>query len=249
MTLKKRFLGGLSKQAKYVVLLDPDKLDEKSAPLIAAQCTEAKVDALFVGGSTGDPARFEKITRLIRQNSPLPLILFPGSAEQIVPDADGVLFMSLLSGRNPRFLIEEQLKGVPAIRQFNLPTLAMGYLLVESDKPTAVQQVSKTLPLRRDDIEAAVNHALAAQYLGMALIYLEAGSGATQTVPEEMIRAVKKALSIPLIVGGGIRTPEEAAKKVKAGADIIVTGNVLEKSGSPEMMARFADAVHGAKKI
>jgi len=243
MNVKQTFLTGFEKGAKYVVLLDPEKLDASTGADYAARCSEAGVDALFVGGSTGNHERFSNVVRNIKASSTIPVVLFPGSAEQIVPYFDAVLFMSLLSGRNPRFLIEEQLRGVPAIWRHNIETIAMGYLLVASDAPTAVQRVSETQPLPRNNYETALHHALAAQYFGMACVYLEAGSGASQPVPEEMIRKVKSGISIPLIVGGGIRTPEMAAQIVKAGANIVVTGNILEKDAS--LLPLFVRAVHG----
>ncbi|MFH0919585.1 MAG: geranylgeranylglyceryl/heptaprenylglyceryl phosphate synthase [Fibrobacterota bacterium] len=243
MNVKQNLLTGFEKGAKYVVLLDPDKLDASTGADYAANCSDAGVDALFVGGSTGSHERFSNVVQNIKARATIPVILFPGSAEQIVPYFDAVLFMSLLSGRNPRFLIEEQLRGVPAIWRHELETIAMGYLLVESDAPTAVERISQTKPLPRNDNESAMHHALAAQYFGMDCVYLEAGSGANLTVPEEMIRVVRSGISIPLIVGGGIRTPEIAAQKVKAGADIIVTGNILEKDAA--LLPLFVRAVHG----
>ena len=247
MNIKKSLFSGKAGRARYVVLLDPDKLSEQNASEAAVSCSRNGVDALFVGGSTADKGKFLTITQAIKTSARIPVILFPGGSDQIVPHADAVLFMSLLSGRNPRFLIEEQVRGAPLVREFGLETVAMGYLLIESDKPTAVQMVSGSSPIGREDVKAAVDHALAAQYLGMEAVYLEAGSGASLTVPEEMIAAVKKALSITLIVGGGIKTPEEAASKVVAGADIIVTGNVLEKGDFNSSLKAFAQAVHKAR--
>lgn len=245
MNVKKALFTSASKKARYVVLLDPEKLTVPGASSAARTCGQCGVDAIFVGGSTADKARFASIARAVKAHAGVPVILFPGGSGQIVPHADAVLFMSLLSCRNPRFLIEEQVRGAPLVRKFGLEPIAMGYLLIESDRPTAVEVVSGSPPLSRNDISSAVDHALAAQYLGMDTVYLEAGSGAGRTVPDKMVSAVKKALSIPLIVGGGIRTPEEAARKVRAGADIVVTGNVLEKEGlGPETMRAFAVAVH-----
>ena len=247
MNVKKSLFSGKAGRARYVVLLDPDKLTEQNASEAAVSCSRNGVDALFVGGSTADKHKFLSITKVIKEHSRIPVILFPGGADQIVPHADAVLFMSLLSGRNPRFLIEEQVRGAPLVREFGLETVAMGYLLIESDKPTAVEKVSGSAPLKRGDPVTALNHALAAQYLGMDVVYLEAGSGANLTVPEDMISTVKQGISIPLIVGGGIKTPEEASRKVAAGADIVVTGNVLEKSDFSSSLKAFAQAVHKAR--
>jgi phosphoglycerol geranylgeranyltransferase len=244
MSVKELLLGGLERCAKHVVLLDPDKLDSGRAALAVKQCGEAGVDALFVGGSTGDREGFLSNIRIIKKHSTIPVILFPGSHEQIVPEVDALLFMSLLSGRNPRFLIEEQVKGAELVKRYGLETIAMGYLLIESDKPSAVEQVSGTRPIGRDDIDGAVRHALAAQYFGMAVVYLEAGSGVGLSVPNAMIKAVKSAIDIPLIVGGGIKTPAVAREKVLSGADIIVTGNILENGDMTSALRDFVQAVH-----
>jgi phosphoglycerol geranylgeranyltransferase len=244
VNVKELLFSPRERGAKYIVLLDPDKLDPESAARTSEQCGEKGVDALFVGGSTGETKTFGNMVRIIKKNSKIPVILFPGSFEQIVPDVDAVLFMSLLSGRNPRFLIEEQVKGAALIKQYGLETIAMGYLLIESDKPSAVERVSGTSPIRRNDFSGAVNHALAAQYFGMDVVYLEGGSGVGLSVPNDMIRAVKDALDIPLIVGGGIKTPEEAREKQLAGADIIVTGNILEKGGVCKLLEAFTEAIH-----
>lgn len=236
-----------AKGARHVVLLDPEKLGEAKAAEYAGACTSAGVDALFVGGSsTGSRRDFERVLKAIKSTSGIPVILFPGSAEQIVPHADAVLFMSLLSGRNPRFLIDEQVRGAPLIREYGLLPIPMGYLLIESDRPSAVQRVSDTKPISRSDVEGAVNHALAAQYLGMKLVYLEGGSGVGLPVPEAIVAAVRSAVRLPIIVGGGIKTPEQAMARVKSGADIIVTGNILEQEGINPILHEFVQAIHSS---
>jgi phosphoglycerol geranylgeranyltransferase len=249
MTVQQRLFGNLQRRARYVVLLDPDKLDAAGARRAARACSRAGVDALFVGGSTlrrnGD---FRRLVAVIRRHAAIPVILFPGSARQIVPSAHAVLFMSLLSGRNPRYLIEEQVKGAETVRRFGLETISLGYLLISSGRSTAVERKTGTRPLARNDPAGAARHALAAQYLGMSAVYLEAGSGAGRPVPAGLIRRVRAAVAIPLIVGGGIKTPAEARRKVRAGADIVVTGNVLENdAGFESSLRRFAAAVHGAR--
>ena len=163
----------------------------------------------------------------------------------LTPHADAILYISLISGRNPNYLIGEQVKAAPWIQRHGLTPIPTGYMLIEGGNRTAVEFMSGTIPIPRDKPDIAGPHALAAQYLGMQMVYLEAGSGATYPVPNEMIATVKAQISIPLIVGGGIRTPKIAAKKVAAGADFVVTGNVLEENGSFELMKEFADAVHG----
>jgi phosphoglycerol geranylgeranyltransferase len=244
---EKLFLTARNGKAAHVVLLDPDKLTVKSAAESAKRCSKAGVDALFVGGSTATTERLNEIVKSIKVNSSIPVILFPGGADQIVKYADAVLFMSLLSGRNPRFLVEEPLKGVPLIHNYGIETIGMGYLLIESDKPSAVQIVSGTEPLSRSNPEIVAQHALMAQYFGMRVVYLEGGSGVGVPIPPEMIQMVRDAISLPLIVGGGIRTPEAAAIRVKSGADIIVTGNVFETSGTETLLSELVSAIHSSK--
>jgi phosphoglycerol geranylgeranyltransferase len=161
--------------------------------------------------------------------------------------ADAVLFTALLSGRNPEFLIGEQVKGAPRVKEFGLEAIPTAYLLVESGAVTSVQYLSHTLPIPRDKIDIAKAHALAAEYLGMKLVYLEAGSGARLTVPEEMVGAVCRYISLPVICGGGIRHPHEAERKVQAGASFVVIGNRFQDKSSAGLFSEFADAIHGKK--
>jgi phosphoglycerol geranylgeranyltransferase len=177
-----------------------------------------------------------------------PSLFSPGSSRQISPHASAILFLSLISGRNSNYLIGEQVIAAPIIRKLHLEAISTGYVLVESGKTTTVEYLSGTRPIPRDKPEIAVAHALAAQYLGMKMLYFEAGSGAEFSVPSEMIQAVAREVGIPLIVGGGIRKPEEAYKKVQAGAAFVVTGNVLEKTKDPGQVKAFAEAVHAAGK-
>ena len=162
---------------------------------------------------------------------------------QLTSYADAIFFMSLISGRNPNYLISEQVKAAPLIQKQGLEPIPTGYLLIDGGTQTSVSFISDTTPIPRDKYEIAWAHALAGQYLGMQLIYLEAGSGAEIPVPDPMISSVKKQVSVPIIVGGGIRSPETAQQKVEAGADFIVTGNVIEKD--PSLMSAFAEAIHG----
>ena len=229
--------------AGFFVLLDPDDASADALAQRAALCEKAGVDALLVGGSRMINHDFAAAVSAIRKACRLPLIIFPGGSTQLAPDADALLFLSLISGRNPRWLIEEQVQAAPAIRQLGLETIPTGYMLISSGAATAVEQVSGTQPLPRDNPDLAAAHALAGQYLGLKMIYLEAGSGAPSTVPCEMIQSVKAYVDIPLIVGGGIRDAETARKILDAGADIIVTGNLLQSKGGKAVMAEIAEAV------
>jgi putative glycerol-1-phosphate prenyltransferase len=232
------------KGAGYFVLLDPDKKPVKEMVSMAVICEENGVDGLLMGGSILFSSDLDEMVRTIKKSVTIPVILFPGNGGQLTKHADGVLFMSLISGRNPHYLIGEQVLAAPIVRSLGLETIATGYMLVESGSSTSVEFMSNTRPLPRNHPEITVAHALAGEYLGMKLLYLEAGSGAEQTVPEDMIQAVKKSVSVPLVVGGGIRTPEQAEIIVKAGASFIVTGNILEKNENSKFVKLFARAAH-----
>ncbi len=236
------------KGAGYFVLLDPDNYAIKRVSGHVKQMADSGVDAILVGGSLLFDSQFDEFVRTVRQNTDLPVIIFPGSSRQISAHASAILFLSLISGRNSNYLIGEQVIAAPIIRMLNLEAISTGYVLVESGKTTTVEYLSGTRPIPRDKPEIAVAHALAAQYLGMKMLYFEAGSGAEFSVPAEMIQAVTQEVGIPLIVGGGIRKPEEAFEKVQAGAAFVVTGNVLERTKDPAQVQAFADAVHAAGK-
>lgn len=231
-------------RAGYFVLIDPEQCEVEKCVKFAKEVEQAGADAILLGGSflTND---LHPIAETLKQEVELPIVLFPGDSMQLTPHADAILYISLISGRNPNYLINEQVKAAPWIQRYALEPIPTGYMLIEGGNKTAVEFMSGTTPIPRDKPDIAGPHALAAQYLGMQMVYLEAGSGATYPVSDEMITAVKNKIGIPLIVGGGIRTPETAAEKVEAGADFIVTGNVLEKNGSFELMKAFVNAVHG----
>jgi phosphoglycerol geranylgeranyltransferase len=232
------------KGAGYLVLIDPDKQDVESASVFASQSVEAGVDALLVGSSLLMSDRLDSVVQCVKDASGLPVIISPGASNHISRYADAILFLSLISGRNPDFLISEHIKAAPIIKRYGIEPIPTGYMLVEGGSCTSVQFISATLPIPRDKADIAVAHAIAAEMLGMKCVYLECGSGSPQSVPDEMITAVKEQINIPIIVGGGIVEPKMAAEKVKAGADFIVTGNVLEKSGNINLMREFAHAVH-----
>ena len=230
--------------AGYFVLVDPDKISNSELSDFAHRATESGVDALLVGGSLVTDDSFHSCIHTLKQHTNIPVIIFPGSVQQISKEADAILFLSLLSGRNPEHLIGNQVIAAPIIKKYNLEAISTAYMLVESCSTTSAEFMSNTKPLPRNKVDIAVAHALAAEYLGFKMIYLEAGSGAQYSVPEEMISAVAKYCSVPLIVGGGIVSPDEAHKKVGAGARFIVTGNVFEKDGNASLMKEFARAIH-----
>jgi len=230
--------------AGYLVLLDPDKQSPEELAKLARICEAEGVDALLVGGSLVLNDHFDRAVAAIKSAVHIPVILFPGNGRQLSSHADAIFFMSLLSGRNPQYLIGEQVLSAPLVKALQLEAIPTAYLLVESGCVTSAQFMSGTQPLPRNKPEIAVAHALAAEYLGMKFVYLEAGSGAKESVPEAMIQEVSKIVEIPLIVGGGIRTPKEAMQKVESGASFIVTGNVLEMRKDSRLIRAFVNAIH-----
>ena len=233
------------KKAGYLVLIDPDKTPIKKLPETVETGIEADIDAFLLGGSLLLTPDFDAYIKTFKKYSTdKPVIIFPGSLNQVSAHADAILFLSLLSGRSAHHIIGTQVLAAPIIHRLKLETISTAYLLVESGKPTAAQFMSGTMPLPRHKPEIAVAHGLAAKYMGFQTIYLEGGSGADQSVPEEMIYDISQTVDLPLIVGGGIRTPEAAAKKVSAGASFIVTGNILEGNDDKELLKSFVAAIH-----
>jgi len=230
--------------AGYIVLIDPDKLSLNDSIELAIRAEQEDADVIFIGGSLLSTPIFDELVKQIKAVVTIPVIIFPGGVQQISRYADAILFMSVISGRNPDLLIGQHVMGAPIVKMLSLEAIATGYMLIESGKMTSAEFMSNTKPIPRDKAQIAVAHALAAEYLGMKLIYLEAGSGALHPVPDEMIQAVARNAALPIIVGGGIRTPDVAKQKVAAGASFIVTGNVLEKSKRNGLIREFANAIH-----
>jgi len=231
--------------AGFFILIDPDKTPAEKLPLVVDAASNSGVDALLVGGSLLLTPDYDGYIKSIKSfNDNIPVILFPGGPHQISAHADALLFLSLLSGRNAQNIIGTQVLAAPIIQRLKIEPISTAYLLVESGKTTAAQFMSNTVPLPRHKPEIAYAHALAAQYMGFKFIYLEGGSGAEHSVPLEMISLISKHISTPLIVGGGIRTPKQAADKVAAGASFIVTGNVLEGKVDSVLIKEFVAAVH-----
>jgi len=231
-----------SKGKLHFTLIDPEEQSPEKAGELAAYSESFGSDAIMVGGSTVEGEVVDLCVKAIKEAAQLPVILFPSTAEGVSPNADYIFYMMLANSKSRRFLIGEQVKAAPHIKKFNLKTISMGYIVIStSSTPTAVERVGDVERINENDINSAVAHALACQYYGMSCVYLEAGSGAQKPVGDEMIEAVKEALEIPLIVGGGIRNPETAAAKVSAGADVIVSGNIAEKDS--ETHRKIVEAV------
>ncbi len=229
----------------WAVLLDPDSLPPLELAATAREVQEAGADLLLVGGSSASPGVFEAGMSAIRKQSTLPVLLFPGSYHQVVAGAHGILFTSLLSGRNPQYLAEEQVKGAPRVVAHGIEPIPTAYLLIESGAPTTVQIVSGTQPLPCEDFDRVLHHVWAARMMGMRWAYLEAGSGANRPVPVEMLSYIVSKGGVNVIVGGGLRTPEAIRDRSECHPAMIVTGNVLESRIDPVLLREFAQAVHG----
>lgn len=212
---------------QLVVLVDPDKFNEAEAGSFL-NGLPAEVSYLFVGGSTDEEHKTKAVVLSLKAETSLPIILFPGDYSQITEEADALLFLSLISGRNPEYLIEQQVRSVKFLQKSALEIIPTGYVLIDGGRECAVERISNTAPISRDEVGKIVDTALAGQFSGKLLIYLEAGSGAKFPVSAEVISAVKKAIKIPLIVGGGIRSRKQLEQAYNAGADVVVIGTALE---------------------
>jgi len=229
MSIYQQILNSKAKSEKLLaILIDPDKVALETISDLAEKINQSPATHILVGGSSFDGNHLDEIIIQLKQNTKLPVLLFPGNPSQISAEADGILFLQLLSGRNPDYLIEHQVEAVPILEKTNLEVISTGYILVESGSETAVERVSKTKPLDRNNIDYVAQTAKASEYIGNKLIYLEAGSGAKNAVPLEMISAVSKKISIPLIVGGGIRSKIEIENAFNSGADLVVIGTAFE---------------------
>lgn len=218
-----------NKIKQLALLMDPEKInwDAWESTILAIQ--HSQVNLILVGGSSHSPLAIDELVQALKKAIDLPVVLFPGHASQLSAQADAILFLSLLSGRNPDYLIQQQVDAVPALMQLDLEVISTGYLLIESGQVTSVERVSNTKPISRTNVDLAVHTAKAGEYLGAKLIYLEAGSGAKLPVPTEMIQAVSVAVQVPLVVGGGIRSQHEIQAAFTAGADVVVIGTAFEE--------------------
>jgi len=233
--------------AAHLILIDPDKIGDADLPAFVRTATEAGADGFLVGGSLMMTNEFEQTLGIVKRNTTLPVLIFPGSLFQVSSLADAILFLVLISGRNPEHLIGNQVLAAPIIRNMGLEAVSTGYMLVDTGKMTSAEFMSNTKPIPAHKPDIAVAHALAAEIIGMKCLYLDAGSGADAPVPEAMIRAIAGRCGLPLFVGGGIRTPEDAAARVRAGASFVVTGTVLEERGEPRTIRAFAQAIHSTR--
>jgi putative glycerol-1-phosphate prenyltransferase len=226
----------------FAVLIDPDKVNDSNMDLLIELSVSAKVDYFLVGGSLVISSYLDECLQLIKRNCTIPTVLFPGSPSQISKYADALLYLSLISGRNPELLIGQHVVSAPIVKKSGLEIMPTGYMVVDGGAPTTVSYISNASPLPADKNEIAMCTAMAGEMLGMKLIYMDAGSGAKRAISESMIEKVAASISVPLIIGGGIIEPEKAYLNCKAGADVIVVGNAIEKDAS--LIKEMTAAVH-----
>mgnify|MGYP000739980126 CR=1 FL=1 len=229
------------------VLVDPDKAEDPARLLhLVNLASENCVDYFFVGGSLVTGANLSDVVKKIKENVTIPVVLFPGNAIQVDASADALLFLSLISGRNPELLIGQHVVAAPIIKNTRLEVIPTGYMLINSGKITSVAYISNTMPIPDDKYSLAASTALAGQMLGLQTIYIDAGSGAEKEISPRMIASVRKSVAIPLIVGGGINTARKAITALEAGADMIVVGNALEKD--PDLLTEVSEKIYALNK-
>lgn len=230
------------KKKALAVLLDPDKVEATAFNHFLYNCVENRVDFFFVGGSLITNNIMATMIESIHRQTNIPVIIFPGNSLHIEPNADGILLLSLISGRNPDYLIGQHVIAAPILKQSGLEILSTGYILVDSGRQTTVSYISNTTPIPHDKPDIAACTAIAGELLGLKLIYLDGGSGAMYPVSPKMIRRVRENIDAPLIVGGGINSAEKAHEALEAGADIIVIGNAFEKN--PTLLPEIAEVIY-----
>ncbi len=226
----------------FAVLIDPDKVNDTSIEQLITLAVGAKVDYFFVGGSLVISNYLDECVKFIKRNCNIPVILFPGSPNQVSKYADALLYLSLISGRNADLLIGQHVISASVVKQSGLEIMPTGYMVIDGGAPTTVSYISNATPLPADKNEIAICTAMAGEMLGMKLIYMDAGSGAKRPITESMIQKVSSCIDVPLIIGGGITHPEKAYLNCKAGADVIVVGNAIEKDTN--LIKEMAAAVH-----
>ncbi len=236
----------LQGKKSFAVLIDPDKVNDDNMVQLIELAISSDVDYFFVGGSLVISDYLDECVQLIKKSCSIPVVLFPGSPSQISKYADALLYLSLISGRNPELLIGQHVVSAPIVKQSGLEIMPTGYMVIDGGAPTTVSYISNAAPLPSDKNEIAMCTAMAGEMLGMKLIYMDAGSGAQKPISESMIKKVSQCIDVPLIIGGGITTPEKAYLNCKAGADVIVVGNAIEKDSS--LIKEMANAVHGLRK-
>ena len=243
MNLYKKIIEDKKNNKKtFALLVDPDCQDKKQLMSVVDKANNSEVDYFFVGGSLLTDDNLDLCISTIKENSQIPVVLFPGNAMQVNDKADAILFLSLISGRNAEMLIGKQVITAPILKKSNLEVLPTGYMLIDSGKPTTASYMSNTTPIPHDKNEVASCTAMAGEMLGLKMIFMDGGSGAMNPISTKMIKACSNTIDIPLITGGGINSGEKAISNCKAGADIIVVGNAIEKNEN--LIHEIAKAVH-----
>lgn len=248
MTIYKSLCDKLSQGEKSIaVLIDPEKFEKKNVEILCETAQAADVDFLFIGGSTLGQLKMRECISIVKQCCSIPVVIFPGNNTQIEHNADALLLLSLISGRNSKWLIGQHVEAAFALKQSGLELIPTGYILIDGKNESSVARVSETTPLDPNDTELITATALAGTQLGLNTIYLDAGSGAKQCVSPFLIQAVKNCIDAPLIVGGGIKNPDLAVQSCEAGADMIVIGNALEKD--PHLLLEITSAVRSCSIV
>ncbi len=251
--MKNQFYQKLSQKAQaglkqLAVLIDPDSLTTEAELVnLIARCNEAEVDMILVGGSLITNGFWNRCIEIIKIHTKIPLVLFPGNIMQTHPEADAILFLSMISGRNPDLLIGKHVLAAPLLKKSGIEVIPTAYMIVDGGNITSVMYMSNTTPLPSDKNNIAACTALAGEMLGLKVIYMDAGSGAQNPIRVGMIQEVKSQINGPLFIGGGIRTPEQAIETCLAGADVVVVGNAIEKD--PNLVFDLAKSVHGLNAL
>ncbi len=236
------------RKKSIAVLVDPDKTEDSSRLLhLINLASENCVDYFFVGGSLVTSANLSSVVKQIKENVTIPVVLFPGNAIQVEASADAILFLSLISGRNPELLIGQHVVAAPILKNTRLEVIPTGYMLINSGKITSVAYISNTMPIPDDKYSLAASTAMAGEMLGLQTLYIDAGSGAEKEISARMIASVRKSITIPLIVGGGINSAQKGISALEAGADMIVIGNALEKD--PDLLTEVSEKIYALNKV
>ncbi|MGC6432808.1 MAG: geranylgeranylglyceryl/heptaprenylglyceryl phosphate synthase [Crocinitomicaceae bacterium] len=236
----------IKKQKAFALLLDPDKCTIESLSILIPKAVACNVDYIFFGGSLLVEDKVDENIEYVKNNCDIPVVLFPGNPNQVTQKADALFFLSLISGRNPEMLIGHHVVAAPFLKQMDIEVIPTGYILIDGGQVTSVSYMSNTTPIPNTKPDIAACTAMAGEMLGLSLMYMDAGSGALHPIPPQIIGAVKKYTNCPVIVGGGIRTKEQAFEACQGGADVIVVGNAIEKDES--LMELMAKTVHSFNK-
>ncbi len=237
----------ISGKKSFGLLIDPDKVDDEKMDKLLPLAIDAAVDFILVGGSLVISDYLDNCVKIIKRHCDIPVLLFPGNNTQVSKYADALLYLSLISGRNPDLLIGQHVISAPAVKKSGIEIISTGYMVIDGGAPTTVSYISNASPLPADKSDIAMCTAMAGEMLGMKLIYMDAGSGAKTAITESMIKRVSSNIEVPLIIGGGIKDPEKAYLNCKAGADMIIIGNAIEKD--PSLIREMAEAIHSVSLV